>query len=101
MYLHRIYENHPTRTSPGLITHKQWKIDTFFHDLSTAVAEEMKLALWVGDYDTPGQLAQWLKLVMNSPVYTTVTLPLVLEFKDGPSPHTITYRLDHHSLKGN
>ena len=100
MYLHRIYEHKATATSPGLITHNEWKIDTFFHDLSTAIAEEMKLALWVGDYESPGRLAQWLKLVMASPVYQTTTLPLVIEFPDGASPHTITYRLDHYPLEG-
>lgn len=95
MYLHRVIEYSATPTSPGIITHKEWKISTFFHDLSTAVAEEMKLALWVADYDVPGQLALWLQSVMDSPVYTDpLPAPLIIT-KGG---RKLTYRLDHYPL---
>jgi hypothetical protein len=56
----------------------------------------MKLALWLQQYDTPGLLSNWLRLIMNSPVYSTPTLPLIIHLEG----QTLTYRLDHHGLKG-
>lgn len=96
MYLHRIIDNYPTATSPGLLTHKEHPIPTFFTDLSVAIGEEVKEALWMKQYDVAAALVEFHRRANEEPLNHTVANPLVIQ-REG---HSIIFRIDHHSLKG-
>lgn len=96
MYFHRIIDNHATATSPGMLTHKEHHIPTFFTDLTVAIATEIKEALWMSQYEVAAALIEFHRQATKEPLNDTLDNPLVIPLDN----QTITFRLDHNSLKG-